>query len=359
MFENYISLGSNCNTALALSKLGLRTCKGPFDWQTSSFEGIITLLENDFKDFLKYENLVICKDNQKTFDDIKHKINYNHDIKTNLQDDYNSIFEDYQKRIDKFRKMVKKPTCFIRICWQADELSFIKKNENRINKAIAFNPDNEIIFVVPRFIYNRNPINIKRKIFIIDRELTGFELGRDEGSCIFDVNNDLIEYLISNYDEQKRKDNLILALQSELEIAKRPFKESAVIEQLKKEIKQLNYRLIRLTNVANADYSKVIYTEKISIYGFADIGKILYKNIKNYTNIIEFIDRSPREDFYDNIPVVKPENIKKDKDITIIVVPTYDYDSIVDDLTSNLGFTPKAIKLEEFLSTGKILGSNF
>ena len=189
----------------------------------------------------------------------------------------------------------------------------LKKNENRINKAIAFNPDNEIIFVVPRFIYNRNPINIKRKIFIIDRELTGFELGRDEGSCIFDVNNDLIEYLISNYDEQKRKDNLIFALRLELEIYKRPFNESAVIEQLKKEIKQLNYRLIRLTNVANADYSKVIYTEKISIYGFADIGKILYKNIKNYTNIIEFIDRSPREDFYDNIPVVKPENIKKIK----------------------------------------------
>ena len=90
---------------------------------------------------------------------------------------------------------------------------------------------------------------------------------------------------------------------------------------------------------------------------------MLLKSWKYYrcgiTNIIEFIDRSPREDFYDNIPVVKPENIKKDKDITIIVVPTYDYDSIVDDLTSNLGFTPKAIKLEEFLSTGKILGSNF
>jgi len=106
MFDNFISLGVNCLIASALSKHGLRSTSGPFDWCTSSLEGVLTLLENDFFDFMNYKNLRVDKEKKGVFDDIKYKINYNHDVKVSLENDYADIKEKYQRRIERFREMI-------------------------------------------------------------------------------------------------------------------------------------------------------------------------------------------------------------------------------------------------------------
>ena len=69
MFENFISLGGMCTVAAALSKNGLRSTSGPFDWLISPLESVITLLENDFRDFIEKENLIIDKERDRSFYD--------------------------------------------------------------------------------------------------------------------------------------------------------------------------------------------------------------------------------------------------------------------------------------------------
>ena len=58
MFEKFISLGWYCGTAAAMSKLGIRSFSGPFDWYQSDFSGVLNCLDNDFDDFLEKKNLV-------------------------------------------------------------------------------------------------------------------------------------------------------------------------------------------------------------------------------------------------------------------------------------------------------------
>lgn len=152
------------------------------------------------------------------------------------------MYEKYQRRVKRFLEMVRKPTCLIRLCWSASELSAIAENEERIT---------------------------------------------------------------------------------------------------------------------NTDYSTISYPDKVSIYGCGAIGRTLYQHIRDRVKVVEFIDRTPRQDFYDSVPVVTCKNAKSDRDTQIIIVPSYAYDEIVHDLTDALGFEPNAVGLEEFLAEGRVLDPNF
>ncbi|BBF45330.1 hypothetical protein lbkm_4097 [Lachnospiraceae bacterium KM106-2] len=369
MFENFISLGSNCLVASALGKYGLRSTSGPFDWCTSNFmEGVIPILENNFEDFLSYEHLVIT-DDKTVFDDIKYKINYNHDINESLEAEYMDMYQKYQRRITRFQEMVKDPTCFVRGCWSMEELSSLLGQEDRIDGAIKFNPKNEIVFVIPRFIYEQNPIKLNKKIFIVDTEISGFALGREEARGFFDTNSELVDFCIANYDTNKRKDNMIFDLQSELKIARNSYTDLGLqkqIENLKLQItlknkanNQLNSRLTRWMKVLNIDYCSLEFPEKVSIYGCGAIGRVFYNHIKDHTQVIEFIDQMPRQQYYDSVPVVKPLDSNCDRDTLLIIIPSYDYDNIVVRLQNILGFQPSAISLESFLDKGTVIDENF
>lgn len=139
MFSSFISLGSNCRTASALSKYGLRSFSGPFDWCISDFmKGVIPLLESDFEDFLSCENLRISEENDKVFDDIKYKIKFNHDVNRSLEEEYESIKEKYQRRIERFRQACKQSVCFVCTILNMESLRTIAENEDRIERAISF-----------------------------------------------------------------------------------------------------------------------------------------------------------------------------------------------------------------------------
>lgn len=50
----FVSLGCYCGAGMGLQALGLKAHSYPFDWIRSPLDGIITCVENNFKDFLTY-----------------------------------------------------------------------------------------------------------------------------------------------------------------------------------------------------------------------------------------------------------------------------------------------------------------
>lgn len=367
MFENFISLGTSCVVAAALSKHGLRSAAGPFDWCVSPFESVLTLMETDFCDFMNYDNLKVEKDREWVFYDKKYKIQYPHEIKTSLDVDYKEITEKYKKRIQLFRGMIQKRTCFVRGIAHMSELSFLVEAEARIGETIKCDSGNEIIFVVPRHIYEQNPISSKFKIFLVDNLMIGYQLGREESRCFFDTNQELIDFCVNNYDVNKRKDNLIFDLQKEMAFMKKAdaseddkitFLKNKIIEQRRANI-IIESSLRRWEKVVNSDYTSINYEGKISIYGCGAIGRTLYNYMKKRFSIIEFIDRSPRQAIYDGIPVNTIKDSISDKDTLIIIVPSYDLDKIRLDLARQYDFSPNTISIEEFLSKAKLLDPYF
>lgn len=371
MFKNIVSLGCDCSVAASMAKYGLRNTSGPFDWCTSNFKGVLSLLEMDFKNFMEYDNLCVSEGGNKTiFDDIKHHITYNHDLKNSLVDEYSDIYSKYQRRISRLRDMEKEPICFVRKCGSMEELSFIFENEKDIKSIIKFNPDNEIIFVVPQYIYEQKPVNIESKMFLVEERapLVALE-GREGMRALFDSNLELVNYLISNYDENKRKDNLIFDLQAELREAKRNNPEEGLLKRIDALKSHLEFayeenlilrsRLARWMCVMNIDYSTIKYPDKLSIYGCGAIGRTFYNRVKDYVKVVEFIDREPRQDFYQGIPVVSIKKAVSDVNTLVVIVPSYEYEKIVAQLESVKGNQMKTLRLEEFLANGKVLDPNF
>ena len=371
MFDNYISLGGNCSVAASMSKYGFRSFSGPFDWCRSNFiKGIIPLLETDFQEFMLYENLKTSEElGERVFDDIKYKIHYNHDAKKSWKEEYDHIYEKYQRRIERFRVEIKKPTCFIHVVLNMEELISIHDNKERIAHIIKKYPDNEIIFVIPRFVYEAYPVKLNFLYFLNDDNNQW--LDREISRNFFDNNTELISFLAENYDSDKRKDNLIFDLRAELNIAKRGATEITyynAVKSLKEEISKLvrskqtvDSRNLRWMRLLNTDFDSISFPKKISIYGCGAIGRIFYQRAKGYCSVENFIDKSPRQEYYDNVPVLTIEDSvrRADKETTIIIIPSYDYDTIVENITNAYGYKPKSLKLEEFLSQGKIIDPNF
>lgn len=359
MFANYISLGARCNVALSMSKHGFRSFSGPFDWCVSNFiEGVIPLLETDFQDFMLYENLKVLEEcGERVFGDLKYNIQYYHDVKESLKEEYNDIYKKYQRRIERFRAEIKKSTCFIRCVCSMEELASIFENEERIAQAIRKYSNNEIIFIISKHMCEANSIKLNFKHFWVDAGNDYIDIENDR--CFFDSNAELISFLEANYDNNKRKDNLIYDLRKELDNAKQLKEQISILAKSKQVVDSRNLRWMKLLNT---DFDSIKFPKKISIYGCGAIGKIFYQRAKGYCIVKSFIDKLPRQEYYNNIPVMTIENSiieGVDKETTIIIIPSYDYDAIVENITNEYGFKPKMIKLEEFLSQGRIIDPNF
>lgn len=157
-FENYISLGSFCDVAGDLEKLGLRNQSSPFDWGISSFPEIIQLIENRFSDFMNIDNLYQDSNNRGHYKDKKYNFYFFHDFKSyeSLEKQYPRVKEKYNKRIGRFYKSIQKPTLFFRYISsepkvsvsKSSELQYIEENYTYIIHVLkSFNDQNEIIFI--------------------------------------------------------------------------------------------------------------------------------------------------------------------------------------------------------------------
>lgn len=109
-----ISLGYNCQTATNMQKNNLRTFAFPFDWMGCSFEGLCSLLENDFQDFLNPAYLY-KKDGSNIVINRKYNLGFWHDFPTyqsngrdwvvpNWVDSIPDVTLKYQRRIKRLYK---------------------------------------------------------------------------------------------------------------------------------------------------------------------------------------------------------------------------------------------------------------
>ena len=209
-FENCISLGWYCGTATSMAYYGLRSCSGPFDWYNSNLEDVLKSIDNDFSDFMIKENLIILeKNDKKILFDRKNNFDFPHEIK----DSYISeeleiikIVKKYHKRINRFKKMIYRKTCFIRIVRSNDEIFYINEYKKYIYSVIKkYNHENEIIFLVPQ-----NSV-------ILDNDILYFRLNvedynkikpYDRMARLFTESKQFMQYCNMNFETEIIKKNI-------------------------------------------------------------------------------------------------------------------------------------------------------
>ncbi|NOU98633.1 DUF1796 family putative cysteine peptidase [Paenibacillus planticolens] len=122
-YRSYISLGSTCQTAYQLKRLGLRKYAGPLDWFVSdSIGGVIRLIDHRFKGFMELSQLELIGTTNECFvvrDNANDVISF-HDFPIYLtaehwSDAYPAFKQKLNRRVDRFlRKIQGQPTLFIR-----------------------------------------------------------------------------------------------------------------------------------------------------------------------------------------------------------------------------------------------------
>jgi hypothetical protein len=135
----YIPLGDSCSPAHAVKGLGLRVAAYPFDWISGSTESIVNCILTDFKEFhtglypatvnphigtntvlidalgFKFHHDYPTTKNQTWVDDEQVHSEEWH-IVDNWADSYPSVYEKYQRRIQRFRAALSGPEPVVGIC---------------------------------------------------------------------------------------------------------------------------------------------------------------------------------------------------------------------------------------------------
>lgn len=140
-----VSLGENCNVAMALSKHGLRKQALPFDWNITPFHSLYHVFSNDFSDFLLPEDLFLNDDSHTVIN--RHSdIAFAHDfptydvgsqdeqdlaiptpgvIKPDFLDALPNIQKKYERRIKRLYNILNGDS----------EILFIRHNHNHVSKS--------------------------------------------------------------------------------------------------------------------------------------------------------------------------------------------------------------------------------
>jgi hypothetical protein len=123
-YKAFISLGSTCQTAHQLRRLGLRRFAGPLDWFISpSIPDLTKLLRFRFKGFMEGPNLQLIGTAQNYFvvKDTAYQVESYHDFPITVNpaqwaDPYHQFKEKIDRRVEHFLKAVDySPICFVRI----------------------------------------------------------------------------------------------------------------------------------------------------------------------------------------------------------------------------------------------------
>lgn len=98
---------------------------------------------------MKKDNLKIVDGKETEFRDIKYGFYYIHDVKSDLENEYEIIYKKYFRRIDYFREAITHPTVFFRCVRDIEEVVFINKNykyaENLLKR---YNEKNQIVYML-------------------------------------------------------------------------------------------------------------------------------------------------------------------------------------------------------------------
>jgi hypothetical protein len=127
-YKAYMSLGSTCQTAYQLRRLGLRKHAGPLDWFVSdSIGGVVRLIDQRFKGFMEPNQLELIGTTYECFvvrDNATDIISF-HDFPLYLtadrwRDAYPEFKQKLNRRVDRFMRTI-----------QSQPILFIRTNSNR------------------------------------------------------------------------------------------------------------------------------------------------------------------------------------------------------------------------------------
>lgn len=209
MFKHIVSLGFFCSVASEMEKIGLRGASYPFDWVISDFKYVIECIENNFDDFLNYNNLVQYENERDFYYDKKYKVHFYHDfskyIDLNIQLD--NVKNVYNRRIERFRNDIKESTLFLRYIKSTSELEYIENNYEYIIKLLKkFNPENELILIA-----NNDIKSSFLNIYKVEKDMND-SVARE----FLSKNSELRKYLLSDiYNCEYRENNIKIYLNSE------------------------------------------------------------------------------------------------------------------------------------------------
>lgn len=353
MFDSFISLGWYCGTASAMSRHGLRKMSSPFDWCFSDLYGVIHFLETDFDDFMAEENIQVLCDRPKEIKDIKWGIHFNHEIKENYENERVEIVEKYARRIKKLKEEFSRRTvCFIRAVRNQDEIKWIVNNARYIETVIKKNKGNNIIFLIPHYMSVPSEFPFDKYIL---------QLNVYQGNCrtamrdMFDSVQEFVEYCKENYPANELANNKIFDLEKECRFWRNRagfLVEKNAVKQIDgayKSLQTAESRFQRLLSVVKYEYNNRVFPDKIIIYGAGDIGKLFCDKIREHTQVECFIDKAPCQNEYDGIKIYKPECYLPQDDVVVVVIPTYDFEKIKEQLKSIWNENISIIAIEEFL----------
>ncbi len=131
----YIPIGSHCEIASYLRHIGYRKEAFPFDWTVTPIQSAMELINNDFEDFLKKDNLVfleptnrllfkengidvnVCEDIITPVFDKKYHILFVHDFSKDAENEYDIVKEKYLRRVERLKEILKDKTIKINLIY--------------------------------------------------------------------------------------------------------------------------------------------------------------------------------------------------------------------------------------------------
>ncbi len=207
MYSQFISLGQACHVAASMKQYGLRSESNPFDWLvTESFPWVIHYMKNEFEDFLCRENLVSCEDgNELHFKDKKSGFVFLHENMFWGGADYNSIYQKYKKKAEKFIISSGQGVCYLRCVESWNELQWILNNEDYVQQVVkAKSKTNDIVFLLNAAL--KAPEDTGFMMFHMPGEYGGDTKYHLEGW--FDTGKDFLEFVARNYSFEKALKNI-------------------------------------------------------------------------------------------------------------------------------------------------------
>lgn len=310
MFEYFVSLGNACQVASSMSKYGLRSFSGPFDWLvTNDFAWVLHYMETDFRDFLLSENLERYDENPNHFCDKQSKVLFIHE-RDNFEKEYNRLKAKYDRRINRFIEKRKHKVCYLRFITGQEELVYIENNENDIEAVIRkYNRDSEIIFLYNADLQMRDGFEITNHCYKIPWIFNGashFTL-----RACFDHADDFLFFCGKNYSAANLLKNLSVDLEK---------------EEPSRQLTERRYKT--LTTLLAHDFSRDMKADKVIIYGAGAIGKALYEKIQNDVLVECFVDQQKAGYKIGDIKVISIDELRYIDKAKVIVSATYDFDNI-------------------------------
>ena len=172
IYNNIVSFGCMCSTALYLKKIGVRSKSCFFDWITSDIKNNLLLVNNKFDDFF---NKTYFRQDYKGYSHLvtntKYNFVYSHvfDSKKTLAKQYNSVKKRVQKSIDNFLLSLNDSCLLVYYSRSEVENKWIVDNQESIKDfcktygcdiIFVLNFEIDVDFAFPTFVIPQNNVHI-------------------------------------------------------------------------------------------------------------------------------------------------------------------------------------------------------